>query len=148
MFRVQRQDCFLRNQHYLQSRKTQQRGFWMWWELHHLESRTNAGVSIVLKLLDFAILSRVATEVVAGGQQGTVPGKWSYAVKPINLLKAARVVTCQMKNRSKTQEIVFTLSQSISISFSCQVYPKVKDIEKVREVELLQLWVQWAEQEQ
>lgn len=55
-----------------------------------------------------------------------------------------------MKNRSKNQEIVFTLSQSISISFSCQVYPKIKDIEKVREIELLQLflWVQWAEQEQ
>jgi len=56
---------------------------------------------MVLKLLDFAILARVATEVISGGQWGTVPGKWSHAVKPDNLLKAARVVTHQMKNRSK-----------------------------------------------
>lgn len=148
MFSVERWDCFLRNQHYLQTHnKTQQRGFWTWWELHHLESGTNTEVSMVLKLLDFAILARVATGFIAGGQWGTVPGKWSHPVKPIDLLKAARVVTCQMKDRSKKQDIVLTLSQSIPVSFSCHVYPKIKDIEKVGEIELLQLfpWVQRVE---
>lgn len=85
-----------------------------------------------------------------GGSGGTEPGKWSHAVKPINLLKAARVATCQMKNRSKKQDIVLTLSLGIPVSFSCHVYPKIKAIEKVREIELLQLfpWVQWVEEEQ
>lgn len=95
-------------------------------------------------MFDFTILARVATEL--GGSKGTVPGKWSHTVKPVNL-KAARVVRCQMKNRSKKQDIVLTLSQSIPVSFSCHVYPKIKDVKKVREIELLQPFfcVQWVE---
>lgn len=91
------------------------------------------------------ILARVATTVVRG-QGEAVPGKWSHGEKRVSLLEAARLVTCQMTNRSQKQGIVLTLSQSIP-PLSC--WPKIKD-RKVRETELLQrfLWVQWLEWEQ
>lgn len=64
---------------------------------------------------------RMATEVISVEQWGD---KGSHTVKPINPLKATRVVACQMKSTSEKKSIVLTLSLRILLASAVMFTPK------------------------
>lgn len=75
---------------------------------------------------------------------GEVRDKWSHTVNPINLLKATRVTTCQMKSTGQKNRNFSHIVTEDPVSLKCHVYLQIKDIKKFRQIVLLQLFL-WVE---